>query len=420
MPKIRLPSQSSSENPSPEDGQISSQNQDTKPAPTHRELGNWLAAYGEYVKESESPEDFHLWTGLSVLASAVRRNIWLNQGIYILWPNLYVILIGPPGIAKSTSIRMGRKILLGVEDIIFGPDSVTREELIRIMARVGKKDKQSALTIHSSELSSLIDPSGVKMIQFLTEIYDGDFQFRYSTKGSGRDTIHNPVLNILAGTTPTWIAEGLPSTVVGHGFTSRIIFVFGDKPRYLKPFPKEPDSRIVSSLVNDLDYISRIEGEFEWGEGSMDYYAQVYEALARTRPKDYRIEGFHARKKNHLLKVAMLLSIADRDDLVLEVKDLKTAKKLLDSIEPNMHKAFSAIGKYDHASDLERVRNRIFEEGGMTAQQIHEEFYAVGDVQEIAKILQMLLSMGAIARAKDEKGQSIYIPTRRGSSGSEA
>lgn len=416
MPIIRSQSPSSSESASVEDGAHSEKKSSTKSKkepPKSRVLdGNWLSAYGEYTTESESPDAYHLWTGLSILASATRRNLWLNQGIYLLFPNLYVILVGPPGVAKSTTIRMGRNILLGADDVVFGPDSITREELIRVMAKSGEKDKQSAITIHSSELSSLIEPSGVKMIQFLTDIFDGDFKWRYATKGSGRDTINNPILNILAGTTPMWIADGLPSTVIGHGFTSRIIFVWGDKPRYLKPFPAEPNPKLVKALQNDIDYISRVEGEFEWGPGSRDLYSDIYTTLANSPPKDFRVEGFHARKKIHLLKVAMLLSIAEDDDLTLTQRDLETAHKILNSLEADMHKTFSAVGKYEHASDLERVENRIFEEGGMTPEQIHSEFYAVGDVQEIAKILLMLVSMGRIQKVKGGDGKPIYIPVQ--------
>ena len=299
---------------------------------------------------------------------------------------------------------------MGVGDINMGPDSVTAEELIRIMSRAGNKEKHSAVTIHSSELSSLIDPSGIKMIQFLTDIFDAQpGAWKLSTKGSGRNVIHNHVLNILAGTTPTWIAEGLPSTVIGHGFTSRVVFVYGDRPRHYAPFPSEPPPELVRALSADLDYISRLEGEFKWGEGSKDCYKEMYIEISDSRPKDYRIEGFHARKKIHLLKVAMLLNMAESDDMILEVRDLETARSLLDSVEQNMHKTFSAVGKYEHASDLERVYNRIVEEKGMTAQEVHEEFYAIGDVQELAKILLMLTSMGRIRR--ERKGDvTSYLP----------
>jgi len=398
--KLGSGKQPSGESVSQSDGEVS----------TDRTLSNWLLAYNEYTKESESPEQFHLWTGLSVLASAVRRNVWINQGIYVLFPNMFVILVGPPGkVAKSTTIRLGRKLLLGVNDILFGPDSVTREELIRVMSKAGHNRRQSAITLHSTELSSLIEPSGIKMIQFLTDIYDGDYKWRHSTKTSGRDTIENPVLNILAGTTPSWIAEGLPSDVLGHGFTARVIFVYGEKPRYLKPFPGEPSDNLVRDLINDLDHISRIEGDFTWGEGAKETYSVMYEDLAGKIPDDYRLEGFHNRKKIHILKVAMLLSISESDDLILRKVDLETAWDILQIVERDMGKTFSAVGKYEHANNLERILLRIRKEGGMTAVQVHKEFYAMGDIQDLGKMLLMLVQMGSIVR-KDEGGTIWYRP----------
>jgi hypothetical protein len=364
---------------------------------TERVLNNWLMKYGEYTIESESPEQFHLWTGLSIIASTVRRNVYLNQGTHILFPNMYVILIGPPGrVRKSTSIRLGRHLLLGVEGIHFGADSLTREELIRSLAKISTGSKQAAMTIHSTELSSLIEPSGIKMIQFLTDIFDGDYKWRYSTKHQGKDVINNPILNILAATTPTWIADGLPADVIGHGFTSRVLFVYGADRRFLRPFPGQLDGELARNLQADLDHISRIEGDFTWGEGSKDCYKEIYEEIDAQIPKDYRVEGFHNRKDIYTLKVAMLLSIARSDDLVIYPGDITTAYAALSAIEESMHKTFSAVGKYDHAADTERLLAAIREDGELTSEEIHQRFYAVGSVDDIGKMIQMLRSQGVV------------------------
>ncbi|MGD9631374.1 MAG: DUF3987 domain-containing protein [Pyrinomonadaceae bacterium] len=377
--------------------------------------GNWLQYYAEYVKESESPDIYHLWTALSSIASAVRRNVWLNQGTYILYPNMYVVLIGPPGrVRKSTTIRLGRRLLYDVEGIHFGPDSVTREDLISQLAKISLNSKQAALTIHSTELSSLIEPSGIKMIQFLTDIFDGDVKWRYSTKGQGKYTINNPVLNILAGTTPTWIADGLPPTVIGHGFTSRVVFVYANDRRYLRPFPNEPDPNLVKALSLDLDHISRLEGEFTWGPGAKDCYNKIYEKIDKSRPRDYRVEGFHNRKDIYVLKVAMLLSIAENDSLILRAVDLDAAFDALNTIEESMHHSFSAVGKYEHAADYERLLAALAAEGGeMTSEEIYDRFHAVGDVNEIGAILNLTLSTGKVERLVKKGKPTVYRLRRK-------
>jgi hypothetical protein len=378
-----------------------------------RLVGNWLRAYAEYSKESESPESFHLWTALSVIASAARRNVWVDQGIFKLYPNMFVILVGPPGkVSKTTAIRLGRKLLLGLDYIYWGPDSVTMEELVRQLAKAGMKDqKQSAITIHSSELSSLIEPSGIKMIQFLTDIYDNDDTWKRATKHQGRETIKLPCVNILAGTTPSWIAEGLPSDIVGHGFTSRVIFVFEDDPRFLNPRPKEPEQELRDAMIEDLKTISELEGPFHMDEEADRLYDKYYREVFANPPEDFRIEGYYWRKaKVHLLKIAMLVALSERDELVVTGTDVKVAWNLLEQLEISMHKTFSAVGKYDHASDLERIWHQIARAGKIKQDALYNSNYAVGNVDEISRILQMLTMMGKIERIRE--GDTIWYVSK--------
>lgn len=445
MPKIReLRDPSSSVNASSEAGK----------RPTQRELknpdgspSNWLMRYAEYTHGTESPESYHLWTGLSILGSAIRRNAWLNQGKYILYPNLYVILVGPAGkMAKSTTIRLGRALLFGVEGIKFGPDAVTVEELRRVMANA-HDGKQSALTLHSTELSDLIDPSGIKMVSFLTTIYDGDPKgWTGGTKTQGYDDIKSPILNLLGGTTPAWLSDGLPVNAIGHGFTSRVIFVYEDIVDEPIPFPEEPNRELVKGLINDLEHISKIQGEFVWDpgegeqpvgkkkDGSVDQYggwepevglergerwrisgrhvySYYYRRIYNTAVPDFRIEGYHWRKRNHLLKVAMLISLAGSDELMLTGRDITAAWNILEGTERKMVRTFSAVGKYEHASDLERILADIQDSGGLTREQIYEKNYAAADEGELARILIMLTRMNKIKRVQDIKAKTIrYVP----------
>lgn len=341
-----------------------------------------------------------------MLSAAIRRNVWINQRIYLLYPNLFTILVGPAGrTGKSTAIRLGRTVLHGVEGIFYGPDSVTREDLIRQLAKSGggANAKQSAMVIISTELSSLIEPSGIKMIQFLTDIYDCEFNpkgWRYSTKQSGRDVIYNPVINILSGTTVSWIAEGLPAAATEHGFTSRTIFIFEEDPRYLKPFPGETDPLLTASLMNDLDHISRLQGEFAWDTGARSKYEEIYNTIYSNRPTDYRIEGFHNRKRTHVLKVAMLLSLAESDDLVIKVRDLEASMEILGEAERKMPKAFAALGKYDLASDMERIYQRVLREGGIPISAIYDEYSAVGDADTLGGLIGHLIAARKVEREK--------------------
>lgn len=388
--------------------------------PYVRKVGNFLRAYLEYTKESESPDTYHIWTALSAVASVTRRKVWVDQGLYILYPNLYVALVGPPArTAKSTAIRLGRRLIQGIPGVTIGPDSCSREELIREMAG-SKLDDQCAMTIHSSEFSSIIDVSGIMMIQFLTDIYDCDFRdpkgWRYSTKTQGKDEVRNPYLNMLVGTTPSYIADALPNNVIGHGFTSRMIFVHEEVERLINPRPGAEDTEMAQELISDLRHISFLSGAFRWTEDGMKTYDDFYRGLYKTIPADYRMEGYHWRKKIHVLKVAMLLSLAESDALTLTERDITAAIQMLASIEPNMARTFSAVGKYEYASDLERIGSQInATAGGIPISEVFQRNYFIGGHDEIRRILASLHQMGAIS-LQVKGGKEWAIPATKANS----
>lgn len=383
--------------------------------PYQRQLGNWIRAYLEFTSESESPESYHLWAGISAIASAVRRNVWLDQGLYVLFPNLYIAFIGPPArTAKSTALYMQKSIINNIPGVKMGPAACSREQLIRAMAE-SKFDNQCALTIHSSEFSDLVDTSGILMIQFLTSIYDGNYVdvggWKYETKHQGKDTIVNPFLNMIIGTTPTYFAESMPESIVGHGFTSRTIIVYEEKERHQNPRPRANDSALAKALIEDLRHISRIRGEFKWGgpvvskdsDGkdiveSQQTYDRFYKSLYDNVPLDHRLEGFHWRKKTHVLKIAMLLSLAERDDLTIESRDIETAVQFLHDLEPSMARAFSAVGRNEFASVIERIGSQVRLAGEVPMEEIYGRHYSAGSAYEMDNVIQTLEKMGAVKR----------------------
>jgi hypothetical protein len=377
-----------------------------------RALPNWLQAYLKYCSEQEAPESFHLWSGLSVLASTMRRNVWKHQGIYLMYPNQYVILVAETGkIGKSTVLRMARRLLRQVDGVLFGPDSGSREDFARSMAK-SHKGNASAMTVYSSEFSSLTETSGLTMFQWLTDIYDCDDEWRHSTISRGPNDIKEPCLNILAGTTPSWISEGFPASVLSHGFTARTIFVFEERLRLANPEPGRPDETLVQSLVRDLQHMGGLEGAFQWADKkAQEYYYHIYNETIMSDPADYRLVGFHNRKvKAHVLKIAMLLSLAEGDSLTLALRDVQAAYELLNDVELRMPQAFSSVGKYEYANDLDRIRAKVDRLGKMELKLLLDENIHVGP-DEVRRILQALKEVEAI-RVEQVEGKWVVFSTK--------
>ncbi len=236
---------------------------------------DWLNAFLEYSQFGEAPRHMYFWAGVSAVAGALRRKVWIDQAYFKWYPNFYICLVAPPGIvSKSTTAGVAMGLLRQVPGIKFGPDVVTWPALVSAFAEStegfeynGMIYPMSAMTLESSEFGNLLNPQDKEMVDLLVSLWDGkQGNFEKSTKHSGKDTVENPWINLIACTTPAWIAGNFPEYMVGGGFTSRTIFVYADtKERYVAyPGLKVPANlaQQAADLVSDLTHISPLAGEY--------------------------------------------------------------------------------------------------------------------------------------------------------------
>lgn len=383
-----------------------------------RRLANWLQGYREYTDGTESPEIFHLWVALGTIASAAQRKILMDAGYYHVHSNMYIVLVSPPGRSrKSTALRIGKGILKGVpdwgQDIYFSTQASSVAALVKQMSAIPTKEHQS-LTAYSSELGSLLGSKSVEMTDFLVDIYDCDPDWDKQTVGRGLEKIDRPWFNLLAATTPQWMGDNLSRTAIEGGFVSRTVFVFDDTRKRVA-FPELTDEQraIKKHLIHDLAQIAGLKGRFTFSPEAKEYYRDWYEKVGAQDNVDYRISGFYERKHIHVLKVAMAISLAESDKLVLEARDIDVGIQLLTELEPGMRRAFSAVGKNVYSTDLERIKTQIQESGGLTYKQLIAANIHSVDKEQLDKLLQTLIYMGDVDSVKGNR----FIPAKGGKNG---
>lgn len=325
---------------------------------------NWIDAYLGYATHSEAPEKFHFWTAISTIAGAVRRQCWIEQGFFQWVPNFYIIFVAPPGIiAKSTTADIGMRLLRGVPGIKFGPDAITWQSLIMELANsteafmIGDDHyPMSAITIVAKELGTFFNPQDRDMVNALVALWDGQVDvFRKSTKTQGSDEIKNPWINIIGCTTPAWISDTFPEYMIGGGFVSRSIFVYGEEKQKLIPYPGdifgERMQKLQLDLIHDLEYISvNVAGSVTlspeahaWG---VDWYMKHYNEHKDTIAGE-RFANSIARKQTHIHKLAMILSIARSDDRIISEADVVLAETHISEAEADLPKVFSRINSLE-------------------------------------------------------------------------
>lgn len=333
-----------------------------------RLLNNWLRSYSELTSVSEAPDVFNFWTGVSTIAGALQRKVWFEQIKWKWFPNFYIIFVAPPGIAtKSSTMAVGMKLLRDVDGVIMGPSSMTWQGLTSGMQKaqrllpIGDQSDflnaqyytQSAITCEVSELGTFLDPRNTELSSVLIDLWDGKeipFERWLATKDDTK--IDNPWINIIAATTPSWLRENAPETMIGGGLTSRVIFVYADKKKrtvaYLDDEIELDDYREKeTALIHDLNEINKLYGAISLTREAREFGRSWYENLWQ-RPEehltDQQFEGYRARKQTHVHKLAMVLSVANNDSMEIDKQTLDLAIKLMAGVEYDMHKVFESIG----------------------------------------------------------------------------
>lgn len=367
-----------------------------------RKLENWIKSYLVYTANSESPEEYHIWTALSAIAGAVRRRVFFDMGHFLLYPNMYIVLVGPAGrCKKSSAMRIGRSLLSEIPDVNFTTDSVTRERLIQDLSQT-LKDGHSSMTAYSSEFASLLTSSGMDMVVFLTDIFDSPPEWSHRTKIGGTNKITAPYLNLQGGTTPDWIAKAMPLDTVGIGLTSRIIFVYQDTPRVQPWRPKlTPEQKELRKyLVEDLAAMATLSGEYQIDDAADKFYDSWYRSRVEkpNTTGDPRLNGYFERKPIHVLKIAMLLAASFRDELVITEQEVKTALQLFEQVEERMPKVFANVGKNPLTVDYDEVLGAIIIAGpnGIPFAQLLNMFKHSVRKDELVEVLETLSSMKSI------------------------
>jgi hypothetical protein len=346
----------------------------------------------------------YFWAGVSAIAGALRRRVWIDQRYFRWYPNFYICLVAPPGIvSKSTTAGVAMNLLRRVPGVKFGPDVVTWPALVQAFEEVtemfeldGVYYPMSALTLESSEFGNLLDPQDKQMVDLLVSLWDGkEGVFKKSTKTNGSNAVENPWINMIACTTPSWIAGNFPEYMIGGGFTSRTIFVYADtKAKYIAyPADHVPDNFKLQGdmLVEDLTHISaNVCGEYklspaatEWGN---NWYKRHYSKRAINLDAE-RFGGYIARKQTHIHKLAMVLAASAGDAMLIEPEHLSVADSMVTDLEPDMQFVFSKVGRNDSSQYAEKLVNFIAERGkvpyGEAYRYVHTYFPSMRDFEDV-------------------------------------
>lgn len=380
------------------------------------------------TKELEPPQNFWYWSMLTAIAAVVKGNVWLDRYNYILYPNIYVMLVADSGLRKSATISLVRSLVTAVGNtrVIAGRNSI--EAIINNLSKAytqenGEIIKDAVGLLVSSEFSNFIIRNP-QALTILTELYDSCYNdeqpWANSLKSTGVEELHHLNISMIGASNESHLTSLLQQHDVEGGFIARTFLIHAKEKHTLNPLtikPKRvPDKKALAARLSE---IALLKGPFIWTDTAIELYNDWYVSYdkSKKRRKVADKTGTVSRYEDHILKVAMLLSLAKRTDLLITVDDIQesldvchefllTIDRLMISHGPSKNEK----GEYAKSVLAEMIRAGL---GGVSRIKLLQKLWAVGiGAAELDEVMDTFLQ-ARVVKINSPHGQMHYTITEK-------
>lgn len=389
---------------------------------------NFLDQLLELTEEAESPRSFFVWSGLAAISAVMRKNVWVNKRLYRVYPNLFIMLIAKSALRKGYPVKTAQKLVdkTQVIKVISGQNSI--QSIITELGKQwtvedggGKVFKDAQAFVVNDELDSLIiaDPSAQTL---LTTLYDSYLHPKWekSIKKDGREVLNNLYITMLTATNEDHLDNFLEKASIKGGFLGRTLLVHENRMSRINPLIDKNNTTLeidTEPLVEYLKYISQLEGQFKFTDDAVDFYTPWYTEFM-TQVQDGTIgdeTGTAGRAGDTALKLAMCLSLNERNDLIIDVQHIQKAVDLFKTALSNTRRFVEGKGKSENAEKNRIVLGYLLSQKGYkaTKKQILAAKYGDIDYLELDRVTETMHQAGIIDVEISSVGNITYSINER-------
>jgi hypothetical protein len=365
-----------------------------------------------YSRGYETPSAYVIWSTLFAISSALKRDTWLKWGHKRLFPNLYVLLIGPAASKKGTAMDFAFDVLKSYRKYIENPHVKTVKHFLNIMrnkatpeaiidslgwdgtgrpARVFRDEYGEALrgkdgkplvykkkgeaSLISPELGAFLGKEKYMQgaIPLLLELYDCQDPLEYRTIARGLKRIPETFFSLLTGSTISGFQEYLPKSAVTDGFLSRMTVVHVEKgerefhkPRTTQGGPVIEDMRKRLAFISEANF-----GEQDFTKEADELAKQWYHQFHQQREAMTDNSGILAREDIHLWKLSLMMKAqAYKTGPWIEAEDVQAAIRLIERTVVSIKYVEADLQTDEYWKSLKHVSLYIEKKGKCTRKSI--------------------------------------------------
>ena len=397
-------------------------------------MTSWIESFLEATEDYECAAIWRQWAAISAIAAVLERKVWATTTKGDLYPNMYVVIVGPAGTGKSLAINAARQLLQQLEDptgaagLHLAPTSVTMASLAdelseakRVVLRHGQNPPAvefNSLAIVTSELSSFMHEYDKELMGGLTDIWDG-WAYSQRRRGGGiKIKIAHPQLNILTGSTPSNLLDFMPERAWDQGFASRLIMVYSGERHTTDIFAEVQAPKINADLVHDLRLIADLYGKMVFTPEAVAAFRAWREAGEKPAPEHPKLVDYCSRRTAHLIKLCMVASASRGTDRNITEDDFEIAKNWLLGAEMSMPDVFAAGSGGGDSRAMDETWHYILTECAKAKDKRVPDHQVIHFVRErvpshsVLRVLEIMKRDGSIKSVWD-KGHEYYEPGPR-------
>lgn len=328
-------------------------------------LKEWM----DYTMALPVPEQFRFWTGLAMFGSVLERRVWIKSAGQALYPNLYVLLVAPPGIGKSFAMMEARELLAKVGTTNLAPASMTGKGLLdELLSDRAQKKFTYQQKVHFyrttniiiSELGTMLKEYDLQQTSILNDLFDCGSVYQERTRGGGYLQIERPHVSILAGTQPAYLAKIFPESAFGMGLTSRVLMIYSNSAIVPQIFSETIKPEVHrEKVLGALQLLSDLHGQFIVTDAAKRDIQEWIDSGALPKPTHHRLQHYNARRILHVLKLTMIFGALFEKDLIITPEAFHAARLSLLEMEAEAPKIFLEMVSDSDISTLKELETFV-------------------------------------------------------------
>jgi hypothetical protein len=389
-------------------------------------MDDWLDAFVDSMKATNSPAIFQKWAAVCVLGGAMERKCWIETSIGTLYPNMYVVLVAPPGVGKSVAIRRARDAYLSLKSHHLASSSVTKASLIDTLNesvrtiitpdQIPASRMFNSLQVISSEMGVLLPSYDPEFMHVLTDLYDCDVYSERRRTNKISIEMKAPQVSMLAACTPNYLTSVLPEGAWEQGFASRLILIYSGDVHLVDLF-SEQEIVVNEKLNKELKVRADTFGKFRFTAEAISMITEWRAAGETPVPDHPKLINYRTRRTSHILKLSMIMSMSESTDLIIDERHVERALNWLLEAEFFMPEIFKAMSGTSHGQLISETWHFVYKtfmkdkQKPVAKARIVNYLQARTPAHNVPRVLEVMESAGVLKKSLTSSGEA-YTPIK--------